>query len=457
MKKAKKPLLLITLAVAVLFIAIGGAVYLKNQEWQSPVKLPAMSEVVSVYIENFTNGVSQGYTELSKPDEIESLRSLLSETKKTLNPSLNDFPTARSYLRIEINTENEGIRTFLWADGNKLCIEIPYVGIYRTTQDVSAAIYKLYNIIDPDGTPDKLGSYRSINLELVRGENWRQIVNNSEFKNNYPFINGSTVCVSLGLEFARQHLGVTDDQAFEYAAFETTKTAYEAIIGRAKYVTAPNEYKIADIILATYPSPYELAMAEEDGIGLDIEPVCHDAFVFITHKDNPIESLTIEQIRGIYSGEITNWSEVGGNDTPIIAYQRDKDSGSQTGMEQLVMQGARMSSPIKVPVVMGMDMLINHVAEYKNDTASIGYTYKYYIDNLYKNENIKILRIDGIQANNENIANNAYTLAVSYYGVVRNNDGANSLGRRFLDWILSDEGQKCVEQAGYVPLDENYQ
>ena len=56
--------------------------------------------------------------------------------------------------------------------------------------------------------------------------------------------------------------------------------------------------------------------------------------MFITHKDNPIDSLTIEQIQSIYSGKITNWNQVGGEDLEIKAYQREGNSGSQTAMEQ---------------------------------------------------------------------------------------------------------------------------
>lgn len=439
---------------AVLLMTMIGAGYLSHRGWQSRIVLPDLNEVSSVELEeiNTADMTSQGLVKLSDRSKVEALLSLLAQAKKTLKNSVNDMPAARAYLLINVNTEDGTAPFFLYSMGNGVFIEVPHVGIYRAAPNVGAAIHELYGVIDPEGTPDKLSSYYSIDSELTRGENWRQIVVNSEFKDDYPLMNGSTVCVPLGLEFARQHLGATDRQALKYAAFETTKTAYEAIVGRAKYVTAPNEFKLADIILATYPSADEWAMAEEDGVKLGIEPICYDAFVFITHINNPVESLTIEQARGIYSGEITNWSEVGGADSPIVAYQREKDSGSQTGMERLVMQGARMALPIKAPVVMGMGRLVNLVAEYKNETASIGYTYKYYIDNLYKNENIKILRIDGVQPNNENLADAAYPLTVSYYGVIRENDGANGLGRKFLDWILSDEGQKCVEQAGYVPL-----
>jgi len=93
------------------------------------------------------------------------------------------------------------------------------------------------------------------------------------------------------------------------------------------------------------------------------------------------------------------------------------------------------------------------VAEYKVYEASIGYTYKFYIDTLYKNENIKILRIEGISPDEENIRAGRYPFTTCYYGVIRAGD-ENSSGGRFLDWMLSAEGQRCIKQAGYIPYTE---
>ena len=206
-----------------------------------------------------------------------------------------------------------------------------------------------------------------------------------------------------------------------------------------------------DIVIATEPSDEELALADNWGITLIKEPVCYDAFVFITHKDNPVDSLTVEQIKKIYTGEITNWKDVGGKNEKIRAFQREKNSGSQTAMENLVMGGADMIDPIEVKVIEGMGMLVDAVAEYENETASLGYTYRYYIDTLYKNDSIKTIAVDGISPTDENIRNESYPFTTNYYGVIRKGDEEKT-GGKFLKWILSDEGQKCVAQAGYIAL-----
>ena len=272
---------------------------------------------------------------------------------------------------------------------------------------------------------------------------------------------GSTVAVPMAIEFARQILDLSDQDAKDFVCFNTTHHAYENLIysrpNPGAMIRSTNcfldESHPVDLIIATEPSAEELALARENRVKLYIQPICYDAFVFITHKDNPVESLTVQEIQKIYTGKITNWKEVGGLDARIELYQREKNSGSQTAMENLVMQGLPMLPPTMTKVAVGMGELVDAVAEYQNAPSSLGYTYQYYIDTLYKNENIKVLRINGKSSAPENLRNGVYPFSTRYYGVIRQTDMQNT-GGRFLNWMLSDEGQKCIAQAGYVPLKE---
>jgi phosphate transport system substrate-binding protein len=110
-----------------------------------------------------------------------------------------------------------------------------------------------------------------------------------------------------------------------------------------------------------------------------------------------------------------------------------------------------MLPPNMIKIAEGMGMLVDVVGEYENSQASIGYTYKYYIDTLYKNENIKVLKVNGVSPENENLKNKTYPFTTNYYGVIRKEDEQNTAGN-FLKWMLSSEGQKCIEQAGYISL-----
>jgi len=337
-------------------------------------------------------------------------------------------------------------------------------------------------------------NHDNINQFLVKGSDWKQIVKNKtqfvlgkvnsvpyemskgdytyiSYKQSYgtfPAIDGSTVCIPMAAEFVWQFINIDAIQnnsieTLRFLNFSTTSGAYDKIInGGTKYgaITkwidwgtweAYHFIKRPDIVLATYPSTAELNMAANAGVKLIIKPICYDSFVFITHKDNPVEGLTVKQIQDIYSGKITNWKEVGGRDEEIVAYQREPNSGSQTAMEEWVMKGIPMTKPPMAQVSIGMGMLIERVAGYENNTMSFGYTYKYYIDRLYTSPDIKILKVNGIMPSDANVRNNSYAFIAPYNAVIRSTD-VNKVGGKFLNWILSDEGQACITQAGYVSL-----
>jgi phosphate transport system substrate-binding protein len=278
----------------------------------------------------------------------------------------------------------------------------------------------------------------------------------------YPLIDGSTVCVPMATEFAMQHLGMDFETALEFTEyFSTTHYAYMLFIDNS--ANYEKELSIGDshiqmdnaqtcnLILGTEPSKEELDYAKSKNVKLYKEPVCLDAFVFIVNKDNPVDSLTAEQIRGIYSGKIKNWSEVGGKDEEILPFQRNANSGSQTGMENIVMNGRKMIPALSHTSYSTMGGLVEGVAEYDNGKASIGYSYKYFVDTIYKNDNVKIISVDGTAPSAENVRSGKYPFSTYYYGVIRDEDRAKT-GGKFLDWILSEEGQKCVKQAGYITL-----
>jgi len=350
------------------------------------------------------------------------------------------------------------------------------------------------DLILPGGILDPLSG--NINQFVVKGPDWKQIVKDKtqfvlgeadatpyetsrgnytyiRYRHSYgtfPAIDGSTVCIPMAAEFVWQFTNLSDtlpspleSESISFLNFSTTPRAYERVINGGTTNGLISEWiswgtwkeyhfnKRPDIVLATHPSSAELNMASKAGIKLIIEPVCYDSFVFITHKDNPVESLTVEQIQKIYSGKITNWKEVGGGNSKIIAYQREPNSGSQTAMEEQVMKGISMTKPPITEIPMGMGLLIKAVAGYENNTMSLGYTYKYYVDKLYKSPDIKILQVNGIMPSDENVRDNKYAFIAPYNAVIRSTD-VNEVGGRFLNWMLSNEGQACIAQAGYVSL-----
>lgn len=312
---------------------------------------------------------------------------------------------------------------------------------------VSAVVtYYTGSEIEPDKTTN-------INVMLTRPDNWEKIETGqiSLSEEQLSYIDGSTATIPITAELARQFCNASDGDISQYVDHNTTHMAYRNLIYTKKNPDNYDNISKKYLIFVTEPSEYELNMAKEAGVSLDVTPIAMDGFVFITHKDNPVESLTVEQVQGIYSGEITNWKEVGGNDAEIIPYQRDSNSGSQTAMEQLVMKDVELMEPaVGYRIETGMGELIEKIAEYENRENSIGYTYYYYINNLYRNEDIKVLKINGISPDNENLIIQSYPFTTSYYAVLI--DGHTGAMKYLRDYLLTDEGQKIIEMAGYCPV-----
>ena len=189
-----------------------------------------------------------------------------------------------------------------------------------------------------------------------------------------------------------------------------------------------------DIFFSAYPSEDQLKYAEEKGVELEIVPVGYEAFVFFVNGKNPVSDLTVDQIRSIYRGKITNWEEVGGPDRSIDPILRIEDSGRQTMMEKF-MEG---------------DMITKR----ENDVfwgASIGYSFRFYLSGIIGNDNVKMLKVNGVYPDAENIRNRTYPITANFYIIYRK-DNTNPNVSVLRDWILSDEGQKLIEDCGYVGL-----
>lgn len=306
------------------------------------------------------------------------------------------------------------------------------VRLTRTEKEYDVLIYKTD------------GNYSSnVNVSFARSDDWHEIVSDKNKFSKYDLrrIDGSTATIPITAELVRQFCGIEDSYIRNYVDHNTTGPAYEKLIQKQDNKT---------LLFVTEPSEEELAMAAEYNVELDVTPVALDGFVFLVNKDNPVDSLTVEQIQDIYSGKITNWSEVGGNDEEIIAYQREPNSGSQTVMENMVMNGVEMMEPPKTSIMREMGGLVEAVATYKNSSSSIGYSFYYYLNNLYKNEDIKVLKINGVTPDNENLLDNSYPFSSGYYAVTLK--GGDPKAEEIKQYLLTDEGQELIKLAGYCPV-----
>lgn len=208
-------------------------------------------------------------------------------------------------------------------------------------------------------------------------------------------------------------------------------------------------FETTDLILvAREPSDDELNAAWAQSVKLDVRPVAKDAFVFLVHADNPVKSLTMDQIRDIFTGRITNWMAVGGPDSEIHTYQRNRNSGSQELMEKLVMYGEPMlDSPDMI-----LESMIGPINAIRDDPLGIGYSVYFYAENIYPDENVRIIPVAGILPTSETIAGGSYPLSTDVHVVVREEPPESESAILLRDWLLTEPGQDSVKASGYIGI-----
>lgn len=208
------------------------------------------------------------------------------------------------------------------------------------------------------------------------------------------------------------------------------------------------ENKTDLILVARLPSDDEMNLTESLGVELKVKAIALDAFVFIINKTNPVNDLSIQEIQKIYTGEITNWSEVGGDLADINPYQRNDNSGSQELMEKLVMKHLEMMDAPDL-ILWGMIGPINRLSW---DENGIGYSVYFYEEFMAPNEKIKLCAVNGVIPNYENIETRTYPYTTEVYAAIREDMDDESQAYNLFKWLQSSEGQEVIKECGYVPI-----
>lgn len=258
----------------------------------------------------------------------------------------------------------------------------------------------------------------------------------------YPRMDGSTANLPMMAEVMSRVCGISQEEAEELTSCSMTPAAWENL--------ARGD---ADILLVYEAAEETKALLNDIGTELEITPIGRDALVFINNENNPVRDLTQAQLRDIYTGRVTNWKEVGGEDIEIVPYQRSATSGSQSLFLKLLMQD---EAPMDAPTALRpglMDELIDELASYNNEGNALGYSVFYYASYMYQQPGLQFVSVDGVAPSDETIADGSYPLLNEYYVVIRADEPENSPARQLRDWILTDEGRDAIRAAGYIPLE----
>ena len=191
-------------------------------------------------------------------------------------------------------------------------------------------------------------------------------------------------------------------------------------------------------------------MTHPDERRVQLTPVAWDALVVITHKDNPVDTISSEQLRKLYKGEITNWKELGGKDAPVELYVRKgKVSGVGRTLRELLFYNY------------DEEFVASHVVDstgpleraMEKDPNGVGVTGVSSARKLVKNKTAKILKLDGKESSYENIRTGQYVLYRPLY-VVTNLQEKNPEVAKFVHFVSSEEGKAIMRSVGTVPYED---
>lgn len=205
----------------------------------------------------------------------------------------------------------------------------------------------------------------------------------------------------------------------------------------------------ADIILTHRTISHdEKAHADSIEVTLIETPIALDAFVFVVNKNNPVKSLTVNQVQKIYTGEITNWSQVGGKNTGIKVFTRPRNSGSEEVLRELVMDGLE---PADFPesAIGGMAQVFGEIL---NSVDGICYTFNNYKDLQARvpDSEVPKISINAIFPDKNNVKNRSYPFISEVHVAIRSDLDHNTMAYKLYEWLQSESAKPTITECGFI-------
>ena len=182
---------------------------------------------------------------------------------------------------------------------------------------------------------------------------------------------------------------------------------------------------------------------EEKSEGLEEYQIAIDGIAVITNTANDVKDLTMDQIKDIYTGKITNWKEVGGKDAQIVVVSREDGSGTRDGFQEIVgFESEELTGDAQISDGSG-----NIKTTVQGNENAIGYISFGYLD-----DSINSVKIGGVEPTEENVYNDSYPISRPFLLVTKGE--ATDDAKAFIDYILSDEGQNTIKEEGFMSINE---
>ena len=295
---------------------------------------------------------------------------------------------------------------------------------------------------------DNINEYKNLynDIKNKKDETYKEnieIVNtDKKIKKSYPIVDGSTANIPLMAQIRSDYLN--EDLIYSQNKIEVSTTD-------AAWINLVDEN--CDLLIVYEGSDETKEYIKNSDKKLRITPIGVDALVFLENENNKVNNLSTEQIQKIYTGEITNWLEVGGDNIEIQSFQRPINSGSQTLFLNLVMKNLKPKDAIGYFRPAEMDGLIETIASYENLSNAIGYSVYYYAKKMYQVPGVKLISVDNIIPNDNTISNGEYPFINTFYVVAKEDDlNTDSEIKKLYDYIISDKGREALIKSGYIPV-----
>jgi len=288
---------------------------------------------------------------------------------------------------------------------------------------------------------------------------------------NYPKVDGSTSVRALNVMVACKLLGIHYTWQVITGNPATTPMYYEWVV-TPKMEDIPKQYKEeffgkrvitsqthgafmnlidkkADIILTHRTiSPDEKVHADAVGVTLIETSIALDAFVFIVSPSNSVKSLTVEQVQKVYTGEITNWSVVGGSNATIDVFTRPRNSGSEEVFRTLVMNGLEPHDFPQVSEIGGMSQVFSEV----RGGNGICYTFNNYKDMIVRvtDNEVPKIAINNIFPDKNAVKNKMYPFISEVHVAIRSDLDHSSMAYKLYEWLLSEDAKSTITECGFL-------
>lgn len=185
----------------------------------------------------------------------------------------------------------------------------------------------------------------------------------------------------------------------------------------------------------------ELQSAVEKGLKIKEYTIALDMIVPVVHPSNPVKNITLNQLKGVYDGSISNWKQLGGKDEAIVIISRDTSSGTYEVWSELVMKKSDVRKDALLQASNGA--IVSAVAGNPKAIGYVGYG--------YLTDTIKPLSVDGVEGNIPNGKSGKFAISRGLYKYVNENK-YSAEAKKFMDFVMGPEGQKLVKEAGFIPV-----